>query len=123
MAGLHIQTELLARICVQAGIFAGLCSHLLRQGFRPCSLAWCSGSAAGCILGMGRAARWAPHSSMVGWSLKLCPPGLMVPLAGLYIQSKPYTGLCDQMGTQAILLDQIGTTGSAPKLGESAGYA
>ena len=46
----------------------------------------------------------------------------MLPLAGLYIQSKPYTGLCDQMGTQAILLDQTGTTGSAPELGGPAGW-
>lgn len=52
---LHFQTELLAEICVQVGLLAGLCSHLVRQGCGPCSLACCPEIAVGCILGMSRA--------------------------------------------------------------------
>ena len=51
----RFQTELLAGICLQVGLFAGLCGHLVRQGCGPCSLACCPGSAIGCILGMSRA--------------------------------------------------------------------
>lgn len=62
----------------------------------------------GCILGPSFTSGWVGPQTVL--------PGLMVPLMN-YIQSKPCTGLYDQLGTQAVLLDQTGTTACTPKLG------